>query len=335
MKVCIYGGGAIGGYIAGHLARAGECEVSVVARGKTLEAIRSRGLSVTTPQGSFTVYPRATDNAAELGPQDYVFITLKAQQFGAALEQIAPLLGAHTAVIPPTTGIPYWFFHQLIGPYRDRQLDAIDRGGRQWSAFHPSRVIGCVYWIGAHSNAPGCVAQDGAQASCPIGEPDGSESERVTRLAALLTNGGINSRVKRDIRGDIWVKAINSLCWNPVAALTLARMGEIGALPEAVELIRSMMVEADAVGMALGMAVPYTPEKRITVTLSAPAHKMSMLQDMEAGRQLEWGAIEASFRAVRDLSAIATPTLDTVMALMKLRAGTYAASNGNMAGVRL
>ena len=323
LRICIFGAGAIGGYLAGHLARAGLCQVSVVARGAQLAAMRANGLSVTTPQGSFRVAVHATDDAASLGPQDIVFITLKAQQLDAALPQIATLLDADTAVVPPTTGIPYWFFHGMGGPFNDRRLEAVDPGGRQWEVLHPRRVIGAVIWIGAHCTAPACVVQDGAQAGCPLGEPDGSSSPRLVRLAELFNASGIHARIRPDIRGDIWVKATNSLCFNPVATLTLARMRDLAAEAGAVALLRAMMTEVDALAARLGLQIPYPPEKRIGVTLSAPDHKMSMLQDLEAGRALEWPVMAASLRAVRDLAGLPTPALDAVTALMNVRLATY------------
>lgn len=320
LKVCIFGGGAIGGHIAGHLARAGLCEVSVIARGKVLDAIRKRGLRVQTPEADFTVAVRATDDPSELGVQDYVFLTLKAHQVDAALDRIKPLIGAHTVVLPPTTGIPYYFFHQADGAFRDRQLPRLDPGGRQWRAIPPSQVLGCVYWIGAHSIEPGVIAQDGPKAGVPIGELDGSRSARAEKLAELLSASGIASRLNGDIRAAIWVKFVNSLCWNPVAVLTLATLGQMERAGNVVPIVQRMMEEADLVASTLGLRIPQSPGKRIAMTLSATNHKMSMLQDLEHGRPLELGALEESIQAMSELAGIETPTLDQVLALTKLRA---------------
>jgi 2-dehydropantoate 2-reductase len=308
LKVCIFGGGAIGGYLAAHLARAGQCELSVVARGKTLDAIRTNGLRVTTASDEFSVSIHATSDTRELGPQDYVFLTLKAHQVDNALEQIAPLIGPNTTILPPTTGIPYYFFHALPGRFNGTQLPALDRDGSQWRAVPPAQVLGCVYWIGAHASAPGVIVQDGAKAGCPIGELDGSDSERVRVLSELLCASGIAAKVNEDIRSAIWVKFVNSLCFNPVALLTQATLGE--------------MAEADTVAAQLGLRIGPTPDKRIAMTLSAPHHKMSMLQDLEAGRALELEPLSRSIGAVRDLAGVATPTLDMVLAMADLRAVT-------------
>lgn len=319
-KVCVFGGGAIGGNIAGRLARAGLCDLSVVDRGTNLAALREHGLRVIAPDDDFTVKVRATDQTSELGPQDYVFLTLKAHQVDDALPQLAPLIGPDTVIIPPTTAIPFYFFHRWAGKYEGRQLPSIDPGARQWAAMPPDQVLGCVYWIGAHTVEPGVVAQDGAKAGCPVGEIDGSDSPRVARLAALLTDSGIPSRVSSNIRAAIWVKFVNSLCWNPVAVLTLATLGAMDAAGDVVPVVHAMMEEADAVARTLGLDIPQFPAKRIAMTLSAGNHKMSMLQDLEHGRPLELEVLETSIKAMSALAGVATPTLDLVLSLARLRA---------------
>ncbi|WP_421793725.1 ketopantoate reductase family protein [Hydrocarboniphaga effusa] len=329
LRVCIFGGGAIGGHIAAHLARAGLCEVSVVARGQVLDAIRSRGLRVETPEADFTVPVRATDDPSELGEQDYVFLTLKAHQVDAALDRIKPLIGPHTVVLPPTTGIPYYFFHGADGAFRDRRLPRLDPGGRQWSAIPPAQVLGCVYWIGAHSIEPGVVAQDGPKAGVPIGELDGSRSARAEKLAELLSASGIASRLNDDIRAAIWVKFVNSLCWNPIAVLTLATLGQMDRAGDVVPIVERMMEEADLVASTLGLRIPQAPGKRIAMTLSAANHKMSMLQDLEQGRPLELGALEESIKAMSELAGVETPTLDQVLALAKLRAQAMSSTSAH------
>lgn len=327
LKVCIFGGGAIGGYLAAHLARAGLCEVSVVARGKTLDALQTQGLTVTTASDTFTVRVRATSDARELGQQDYVFLTLKAHQVDGALEQMAPLIGPHTAILPPTTGIPYYFFHALQGRFNDRKLPELDRDGRQWRALPPKQVLGCVYWIGAHVRAPGAIEQDGAKAGCPVGELDGSDSARVHALSALLSDSGIPSKVNSDIRSAIWVKFVNSLCFNPVAVLTQGTLGAIADAEGVLPVVKAMMCEADAVAAQLGLAIGPSPDKRIALTVSAADHKMSMLQDLEAGRSLELESLTRSIRAVSDLAKVATPTIDMVLAMAHLRAIVAAHAN--------
>jgi len=264
----------------------------------------------------------ATSDTRELGPQDFVFITLKAHQVDGALEQIAPLIGPHTSVLPPTTGIPYYFFHALPGRFDGTRLPALDRDGRQWRVIPPEQVLGCVYWIGAHVSMPGVVVQDGAKAGCPIGELDGSHSGRVRTLSDLLCASGIAAKVNEDIRSAIWVKFVNSLCFNPVALLTQGTLGEMAEADGVLPVIKAMMSEADAIAAQLGLAIGPAPDRRIAMTLSAPHHKMSMLQDLEAGRPLELEPLSRSIRAVRDLTDVPTPTLDMVLAMAQLRAVT-------------
>ncbi|NIF55143.1 2-dehydropantoate 2-reductase [Burkholderia sp. Ax-1724] len=320
IRIAMVGAGAIGGYIAGHLARVARAEVSVVARGRTLAALHAAGLHITTPRETFSVAVNAVDDPRELGPQDYIFLTLKAHQVDSVLDTIAPLIGARTTVLPPTTGIPYYFFYGQQGAVADSRLTLLDPDDRHWRAMPPAQALGVAYWIGAHSPEPGHVVQDGERAACPVGEIDGSRSERVVCLSELLSDAGIYAPVRENIRGDIWVKFVNSLCWNPVAVLTLARLGEMTEARGVLPVVKAMMEEADAIGRQLGVDIPQVPDKRIAVTLGARAHKMSMLQDLEHGRPLELDVLTRSIDALRTLAAIPTPTVDTVLALAQLRA---------------
>ena len=318
MKVCIYGAGAIGGHIGGHLARSG-AEVSLIARGPHLEAMRKNGLRIHGEGLDFTVPVNATDNPADLGPQDYVFITLKSHQVDGVLEKMQPLLGPETAVIPPTTGIPWWYFHGLEGPHQNRRLERLDPGGRQWSLIGPERAIGCAFWTAAEVAEPGVIHQDGLRSSYPIGEPDGSESPRLLRLVEAMTAGGLHAPVQTDIRGQIWTKMINSLCWNQAAFLTEAINGEFQTAPDVVEVVRRMMVEMERVAEALGATIPVPMEKRIAMTVKAADHTMSMLQDLRRGRPIEIDVLADSVAEMSAAAGIETPTVDALLALTKLK----------------
>lgn len=317
MKVCFFGGGAIGGLIAAKLSRVAGVEVALVARGAQLAAIREQGLRLESPTGNVVAKIRATDNPAELGPQDYVFITLKSHQVLSALPQLAPLIGPNTAVLPPTTGIPYWYFHGLEGQ-KVRTIERLDPGGAQWRALPPERVIGTAYWFACEVVAPGIVHHDGSSVRMPIGEPDGTVSARVKRLSDALLAAGLDSPVVPDIRAWIWIKMISSLSWNPVGVLTGATLGEINAEPQLVDIVRRMMTEADAVAAQLGSKAPLSIEQRMDVARNAHNHKMSMLQDVERKRPLEIDVLLDSIQAMRDIAAIATPTIDDIYALLKL-----------------
>jgi 2-dehydropantoate 2-reductase len=322
VRICFLGGGAIGGILAGHLATVEGVEVSLVGRRPMVEAINRDGLRVLSTEGEVHSRPRAVERAEELGPQDYVFLTVKAQQVDGVLPALPPLLGPETVVLPPTTGIPYWFFHGVGGEFDGRRLERIDPGGRHRAAIDPARVLGVVYWTAAEVLAPGVVRHHRARPHCPIGEPDGSPSERALRLGRAMEAGGVSAPVSPRVRDEIWIKMVNSLCWNPVACLTLARNREVAASPEALAVVRRMMEEADAVGERLGLSIPVPIAQRLAHT-GATAHRMSMLQDLEAGRALEFDVLAASHAEMRELAGLPTPTLDAVYGLMALRAAAH------------
>lgn len=317
MKVCIFGGGAIGGLIAAKLAATGEADVSIVARGEQLAALRAGGLELHSPTGDVRCQVRATDNPAELGPQDYLFITLKSHQVLPALPQLRALIGPDTAILPPTTGIPYWYFHGMPGE-TGHAIDRLDPGGALWNALPAGQVIGIVYWFACEAVRPGVIHHDGDSVRMPIGEPDGSMSDRVQALSRLLDNAGFDSPAVDNIRAWIWIKMISSLAWNPVAVLTGATLGELTAEPRILDIIRRMMEEADTVAASLGAPAPMTVEQRIAIARNAKGHKMSMLQDVERGRPLELAVLVDSIETMRDIAGVPTPTIDDIYALMKL-----------------
>ncbi len=321
MKCCIFGAGAIGGYLAAHLAQVSGVELSVVARGKHLEAIQRDGLHLVTPQGERTVRIRATDRAADLGPQDLVIIALKSHQVTQALPELAALMGPETALMPPTTGIPYWYFYGLPGPFENQRLESLDPAGRQWTGLAPERVLGCVYWVATEVTAPGVIHHDGSLSRFPIGEPDGSNSLRITRLAQMFKAAGLDAPIVPDIRAWIWAKMISSLCWNPVAVLTTGTLSEMNAKQDVVAIVRRMMVEADTLASRLGVEkMPISIDDRIAAARNAGNHKMSMLQDVERGRPLEIDVLLDSVAAMKALAKTDTPNIDDIYALLKLRA---------------
>jgi 2-dehydropantoate 2-reductase len=327
MKVCIFGAGAIGGYLAAHLAQVDGVSVSVVARGAHLDAIRRDGLVLESPAGTLRVRVQASDHPRELGPQDLVILALKSHQVAPSLDAIQELLGPRTAVVPPTTGIPYWYFHGLEGRLRDRRIERLDPQGRQWAAISPERVLGCVFWVASEVIAPGVIHHDGSLSRFPVGEPDGTRSERLERFAGAMAAAGLDAPVVTDIRAWIWAKMISSLCWNPVAVLTLGTLSEMNAQPGIVAIVRAMMAEADALASQLGVAqMPISIDQRIAAARNAGDHRMSMLQDLERGRALELDVLVDSIESMREIAGTATPTIDTVYALLRLRAARHAAA---------
>ena len=250
MKICIYGAGAIGGYLGAQLAGT-NAEVSLVARGPHLAAMRERGLTVLSGDGRRTVPVTCTDDPRTLGPQDYVIITLKVHSTLSVVDHLKPLLGKDTALVTAQNGILWWYFHAFPGPLRDRHLDAADPGGRIWRALGPERAIGCVVYPSCEIVEPGVVRHiEGTRFM--VGEPDGSKSERVTALSEVLTAAGLKAPVRKKIRDDIWRKLLGNATFNPVSVLTRATLEQMGRHPEARDIIRRMMTEAVAVATAPG-----------------------------------------------------------------------------------
>ncbi len=318
MKVAIFGAGAIGGMMGVKLASAG-ADLSVVARGPHLAAMQQNGLTLVEGETRTTVHPRATQNAAELGPQDYVIVTLKAHSLPAAAPDIAKMMGPHTALITAINGVPYWYFHGLEGPNRNRPVESVDPGGRLWSILPPSQAIGCVVYPAAEVTEPGVITH-GYGDRFSLGEPDGTRSDRVEALSKLLIASGLKAPIRPRIRDEIWIKLWGNLCFNPVSALTGATLATITGRPDLRALCRSMMVEAQAVAESLGIRFAISVDKRIEGAAEVGEHKTSMLQDLERGRPME---IDALLGAVVELGAVTghpMPLCESVLALVRQRA---------------
>ncbi len=317
MKICVYGAGAIGGYMGAELIDAGY-DVSLVARGPHLEAMRKQGLRLEIDGNTKTLPVRCTDNPEELGPQDYVIITLKAHSVTPIVEQMQPLLGEHTAVVTAQNGILWWYFHALKGPLEGQRLEIADPGGRIWDGIGPQRAIGCVVYPSCEIVAPG-VVKHVAGNRFMLGEPTGEKSARVTALATAFTKAGMKAPVRRKIRDDIWFKLLGNASFNPVSVLTGATLETIGTDPALRKLIRQMMTEATAVAEKLGVRFAMDIEKRIDGGAAVGAHKTSMLQDWEAGRPLELDALVAVVTDLGRLVGVPTPTIDLILALLRAK----------------
>ena len=226
MKICIYGAGAIGGYLGAELARAG-CEVTLIARGAHLEAMRRDGLTLLISNERRVAQVRCTDDPAAVGAQDYVILTLKAHSVAPIVEQLRPLLGPATAIVTAQNGILWWYFYRLAGPWENHHLAAADPGGRIWRALTPERAIGCVVYPSCEIVAPGVVRHIEGNRFM-LGEPDGSRSDRVTALASALSAAGLKAPVRDKIRDDIWFKLLGNATFNPVSVLTGATLGTDG-----------------------------------------------------------------------------------------------------------
>jgi 2-dehydropantoate 2-reductase len=318
VKICVYGAGAIGGLLGAHLARLGE-DVTLIARGKHLAAMRAKGLRIAGASGRFVVKPRVTDDPAEAGPQDYVIVALKAHQVPAVAERMAPLLGPKTAVVTAANGVPWWYFHGFEGALRNRRLKSVDPDGRQWDLIGPERAIGCVIYPAAEIVAPGEIHHI-ENDRLSLGEPDGRKSERATALSHAMVAAGFKCPVKTDIRTEIWVKLWGSVAFNPISALTGGTLRQITTDPMTRALARRIMGEAEAVAAKFGIAMPIGVERRIDGAAAIGDHKTSMLQDFERGRPIELDAIVGAVAELGRLVDLPTPAIDSVFALTRQRA---------------
>ncbi len=316
MKICIYGAGAIGGYLGAELSGTG-AEVALVARGPHLKAMQRNGLTLISGEQRKIVKVICTDDPRTLGPQDFVIITLKAHSVAPILDHLQPLLGRDTAVVTAQNGILWWYFHALPGPWQNHHLESADPGGRIWQAIGPERAIGCVVYPSCEVVEPGVIRHiDGTRIM--VGEPDGSRSERVTRLGEILTAAGLKAPVRRNIRDDIWFKLLGNATFNPVSVLTRATLEQIGSDPGVRGVIRQAMTEAVAIATKLGVSFTMDIEKRMDAAVDVGAHRTSMLQDFEQGRPLELDALVASVPEMGRLVGVPTPTLDQILALVRL-----------------
>ena len=319
MKFCVYGAGAIGGYLAVQLALSGQ-EVCVVARGAHLDAIRERGLTLQIHGAERVAKVAADSDPAAFAPQDGGICTLKAHQAFESAPAFAPLLGPDTSVLTAMNGIPWWYFYKTRGRFEGRHLNSVDPDGRQWNSIGPQRAIGCVVEPACEVIAPGVIAHRQFNRFI-IGEPDGSHSARVQELSEVLTAASFDAPVRDNIRWNIWLKLWGNVCFNPVSALTGATLGAMIGDPELKALCKTMMQETQAVNEALDVHIPTEMmDRRLAGAAEATDHKMSMLQDLERGRSLEIDALVGVVQELGRLTAVRTPVVDAVLALIKARA---------------
>ena len=328
MKITVVGAGAIGGFLGARLSAAGE-EVTFIARNHNLQAINANGFRLIEEDGSelHAKGVRAVQRYLDAGPQDVVLLTVKAHQVRDLLPDLRGLFGPETMVVSMINGVPWWYFHQLAGPWEGRSIEAVDPGGLIAAHIEPERVIGSVVYPAAELVAPGVVrVMEGNRFT--LGEPDGSRSERVERLSTVMMHAGFKAPVSKDIRSELWVKLWGNLTFNPISALTHATLEQICTFAPTRELATRMMGEAKAVAERLGVQFRITLEQRLAGAQAVGAHKTSMLQDVEAGRALE---LEALVGAVVELGRITdtpTPTVEAIYAVTKLLGQTLQTRGG-------
>ena len=320
MRICVFGAGAIGGYMGVKLAEAG-ADVSLVARGPHLAAMKSNGLRLIEETSETTVSPIASDDPEELGVQDYIIVTLKAHSVPGVVPKMVPLIGPNTTIVSGVNGVPWWYFHGVGGVLEGTRLASVDPGDAQWNGFGPDKVLGCVVYPAAEVVEPGVIKHiEGNRFS--LGEPDGSKSDRAVALSKALMSAGLKAPVRPKLRDEIWVKLWGNLSFNSISALTHATLDVLCTDPGTRAVARGMMVEAQEIAEKLGVKFPIDVERRIDGGAAVGAHRTSMWQDLDQGRPMEIDALVKSVQELGVLTKTATPTIDTVLALIQLRAKT-------------
>jgi len=329
MHIAVAGAGAIGGLIAAKLALAGN-HVTVIDIGPHLAAIKANGLKLEWHDGKIEIAKvKAVDKPADAGKQDLVVLAVKAHHLEQIAKDIEPLLGPDTMVMTVQNGLPWWYFQKLGGKYDNKKLETLDPTGILAKKIDANRIIGCVVYPAAAVTAPGVIHHvEGDR--FPIGELDGNESERVKQIHDMFIKAGLKSRVLKDIRSEIWLKAWGNLSFNPISALTHATLVDICQFPETRHLAAKMMEEAEAIAKKLGVTFRVTIEKRIAGAESVGAHKTSMLQDVEAGRSLETEALIGSVLEMAKLTETSAPAIESVYALVKLLNKVMLAEGGGV-----
>ncbi len=318
MRICVVGAGAIGGFMGAKLALAGE-EVTLIARGPHLDAIRENGLKLIMDDGTEQVARncKATSELEEAGPQDVVILAIKAHQIEAVAPRLQALFGPDTVVVTVQNGIPWWYFQKQGGELDGRRLESLDPNGVIAANIEVDRIIGSIPYPAAEKTEPGVIRHvEGNR--FPLGELDGSKSDRVKRLSDVFTKAGFKARVLTDIRSQIWLKAWGNLSFNPISALTGATLVQICQFPATRELSATMMREAQEIAHKLGVTFRHTIEQRIAGAEKVGAHKTSMLQDVEAGCSIELEALVGSVIELGRLTDMPTPSIDAVYACVKL-----------------
>lgn len=309
MTVAVAGAGAIGGLLGAQLSRSGE-DVILIARGRHLAAMQANGVTVRSARGEFTARPRCTDDFGAVAEADVVFITLKAHSIPAVAPRLGGALRKDTAVVGAMNGIPWWYFPE-------RHLESVDPDGVIARSVPYRQVVGCVVYPAASIVEPGVIVhEEGDRFS--LGEPDGAKSERVQRIAAMLTAAGFKAPVQTRLRSEIWLKVVGNATLNPVSAITRATLGEMFQSEASREVIRTLMQEVEATARAVGVELPVSVDKRMAGAAAVGEHRTSMLQDLEARKPLELDALLGAVIEIAGWNGVPTPSLRTLYGLAKL-----------------
>jgi 2-dehydropantoate 2-reductase len=310
VKFAVLGAGAIGGYVGAALARGG-ADVTLIARGAHLAAMRESGVRVLSGRGDFVAHPEATDELAAVADADVVFVALKAYSLPEIAPRLGELLRPGAAVIWAQNGIPWWYGAQIGG------LESVDPGGVIAKSIRPEHNVGCVVYCSTEIIEPGVIKHtEGTRFT--LGEPDGSVSERCTLISASFAAGGLKAPVEARLRDQIWLKLIGNVAFNPITALTRATLGELGSVPEMVDLLRAVFAECAQVADRLAIRFPVSLDRRLEAGLAVGDHRTSMLQDLEAAKRLELGCMTGAVIELAGRLGIAVPHVQTVHACATL-----------------
>ena len=311
MKICIVGAGAIGGYLGFKLINAG-FDVSLVARGTHLKAMKHSGLTVIENDKEISCFPKCSESMSDLGKMDYIFITLKAYSIPGLVNEISTMFKENTAVITAYNGIPWWYFFNIEGPFKNYRIKCIDPNNIQWNIITPERIIGCVVYPATEIIEPGVIKHiEGNRFS--LGEPEGMQTERILTISKALVKAGIKAPIRSNLREEIWIKLIGNLAFNPLSVITGKTLDILASENEYRTIAYDAMEEASLIINQLGIKLKISIDQRIEGAAKVGAHKTSMLQDYEKGKELELDSLVVSIKEIGNLLSIKTPTIDKIL----------------------
>ena len=311
MKICIVGAGATGGYLGVKLINAG-FDVSLVARGAHLTAMKKKGLTLIENDKEITCSPKCSDSMKELGKMDFIFITLKAYSINGLVEEISTMFDENTSVISSYNGIPWWYFFGAEGQFKNYRIKCIDPNNIQWNVITPERIIGCVVYPATEIIEPGVIKHiEGNRFS--LGEPNGAQTERISRISKAMVRADLRAPVRKNIRQEIWMKLIGNLAFNPLSVITGETLDVLLLNEENKKTAYEAMKEASSIMDKLNVPMSISIDQRIEGAAKVGSHKTSMLQDYERGKELELDALVVAVKEIADLLDIKTPTIDRIL----------------------
>ena len=311
MKICIVGAGATGGYLGFKLINAG-FDVSLVARGTHLKAMKHSGLTVIENDKEISCFPKCSESMSDLGKMDYIFITLKTYSIPGLVNEISTMFKENTAVITAYNGIPWWYFFNIEGPFKNYRIKCIDPNNIQWNTITPERIIGCVVYPATEIIEPGVIKHiEGNRFS--LGEPEGMQTERILKISKALVKAGIKAPIRSNLREEIWIKLIGNLAFNPLSVITGKTLDILASENEYRTIAYDAMEEASLIINQLGIKLKISIDQRIDGAAKVGAHKTSMLQDYEKGKELELDSLVVSIKEIGNQLGIKTPTIDKIL----------------------